>query len=431
MLVPSWPRAIVHADGDAFFASCEQAVNPALKGKPVVTGKERNIVAAASYEARALGISRGVALWEARKMCPALIVVPSDYETYSLFSKRMFEIMRRYTPAVEEYSVDEAFADLTGLRRLHRGSYGMIAQRMQTDIHRELGITVSVGVSITKTLAKVASKQKKPAGFTVLGGRDVAPVLFALPVENVWNIGPNTAALLKKHGMQTALQFAGAPEERLRTLLTKPGLDVWHELNGRAIFPIETEEKTSYQSLSKVKTFTPPSSNEQYVFAQLVKNVENASLKARRHCLAPKKVIIFLKKQDFRSSGVEATLSRPTAFPIEFLPLVRKLFRSLYTSSARYRATGVVLADLVPASPAQPTLFEDVVRITAVGRLYEAVDVLREKYGKHVVHHGASLAAHKTQHLTVRGDLPARKSQLLKGETKRRRLPIPLVRVRI
>src|SRR5512140_1486104 len=119
----SFPRALVHIDCDAFFASCEQALHPEYRGKPVVTGKERGIVAAASYEAKAKGVARGVPLWEVKKLCPDAIIVPSDYETYSLFSKRMFEIMRRFTDLVEEYSIDEAFVDVTGLRRPLRASY--------------------------------------------------------------------------------------------------------------------------------------------------------------------------------------------------------------------------------------------------------------------------------------------------------------------
>src|SRR5512135_3459873 len=114
--IRSYPRAILHVDGDSFFASCEVAKNPALRGKPVITGKERGIVSAASYEAKARGVKRGMNLREARAVCPDAIILPSDYETYSLFSERMYTIVRRYTPAVEEYSIDECFADLTGLR---------------------------------------------------------------------------------------------------------------------------------------------------------------------------------------------------------------------------------------------------------------------------------------------------------------------------
>src|SRR3989338_8905070 len=154
MILSHFPRAIVHIDVDAFFASCEQAVHPEYRGKPVVTGKERGIVAATSYEAKAKGVSRGVPLWEVKKLCPDAIILPSDYETYSLFSKRMFAIMRRFTSQVEEYSIDEGFADITGLQRPFHCSYSAIALKMKSAIESELGITVSVGLSLSKVLCK-------------------------------------------------------------------------------------------------------------------------------------------------------------------------------------------------------------------------------------------------------------------------------------
>ena len=129
--IRSYPRAILHVDGDAFFVSCEVAKNPALRGKAVITGKERGIASALSYEAKARGVVRGMRLSEIRKVCPDAIMLPSDYETYSLYSRRMYDIVRRYTPAVEEYSIDECFADLTGLRRSLRMSYEEIAPRVK------------------------------------------------------------------------------------------------------------------------------------------------------------------------------------------------------------------------------------------------------------------------------------------------------------
>lgn len=437
-IVRSWPRAIAHIDGDAFFASVAQAVKPWLKGKPVVTGKERNIVAAASYEAKKFGVRRGVSLWDARKMCPGLVVLPTDYETVSLFSKRMYDIMRRYTPAVEEYSVDEGFIDLTGLRPAYakasagrRGNrYEMMARDLQQDIHRELGITVTVGLSVSKVLTKVASAKGKPAGFTRISVREIEDALRDVPVGDIWNIGPNTAALLKSHGMLTALQFANKPEEYVAKLLTKPGMEVWHELNGESVMPIETEAKAGYQSISKVKTFTPPSDDKAYVFAQLMKNVENACIKSRRYNQAPKKIVIFLKRKDHRAFGLEAKLDRPSAYPKEISPIFNQLFNDLFQPATLYRATGVVLTDLTEAHPVQPTLFENPVSIIKTRRLYNAIDELREKFGKHVVHSGVTLPAQQTQHLTTRGDMPFRKITLLKGETKRRRLPLPMLQAK-
>ena len=233
-----WPQAILHVDGDAFFTSCEEALHPELRGKPIITGGERGIVACASYAAKRLGIKRGVPLHEAKRICPSLVVLPSDYETYSLFSRRMFNIIRRFTPQVEEYSIDEAFADLTGMRRALRASYETIALKIQAEIARELEITVSAGLSITKVLAKVASKHRKPAGFTVIPGREIAFYLEGMPVEKVWGIGPATTNYLSKMGIKTALEFARLPEKTIRERFTKPGIETWRELRGESVYPL-------------------------------------------------------------------------------------------------------------------------------------------------------------------------------------------------
>jgi DNA polymerase-4/DNA polymerase V len=434
MFNQSWPRAILLLDGDAFFASCEQAVDPALLGKPVVTGKERNIVSAASYEARALGITRGVTLWDAKKRCPQLVVLPSDYETYSIFSKRVFEIMRRYTPTVEEYSIDEGFADLTGLRRLHHLNYRDITKKMQLEIHKELGITVSAGLSITKTLAKIAAKKQKPAGFTAISGRDLPTALSDLLVGDIWNIGPSTAELLNRFGIKTAEQFAGASLEQVGKILTKPGVAVWNEINGRMVYPVAVQQGAPVQSISKMKTFTPPSNNKSYVYSQLMKNLDNACAKARRHLLLAKKIIIVLRKNDFRTYGLEAKLSRPSAFPLELSSVVEELFMKTYEKDIFYRATGVLLVDLMGNTVFQPSLFDDTVKIEKILFAYRAIDELREKYGKYVICQGSALSsvvspAHSGgENSGGRCAEPDRKKRLLKGETKRRHLPLPLFR---
>jgi len=128
------------------------------------------------------GASRaGCRLFEARKVCPDAVILPSDYETYSLFSVRMFEVLRRFSPDVEEYSIDEAFVDLTGLRRVNHGPYELIARKMQETVERETGLSVSIGVSLSKVLAKIGSKHRKPHGITVLPGRDLHVFLEKLP----------------------------------------------------------------------------------------------------------------------------------------------------------------------------------------------------------------------------------------------------------
>src|SRR5712692_723366 len=232
LTLQTFPRAVLHIDGDAFFASCEQSRRPKLQGRPVVTGKERGIAASMSYEAKVRGVTRGMRMAEIRKVCPDAVILPSDYETYSLLSKRFFAIVRRYTPDVEEYSIDECFADLTGLRRPLRLSYLQIAERIKHDLDTELGFTFSVGLAPNKVVAKIASKWAKPSGLTAIPGRELHRYLAKLPVEKVWGIGHQTTALLNKHGVQTALQFAQRPEAWVKKYFSKPFFQIWQELNG-------------------------------------------------------------------------------------------------------------------------------------------------------------------------------------------------------
>ena len=414
----SWPRAIAHIDGDAFFTSCEEAIHPELRGKALITGGERGIVACASYPAKRLGIKRGVPLHEARKICPGLIILPSDYETYSLFSRRMFNIMRNFTPDVEEYSIDEAFADITGMRRALRSSYEDIALQMKKEIERSLGITVSVGLSITKVLAKVGSKYKKPAGMTVIKGRDIARYLCDLPVENIWGIGPATTNYLAKIGIRTALAFAQLPEETVLKKFTKPGVEIWQELRGTSVYTVTMEEKSSYASISKTKTFAPPTSNAEYLFAHLMRNMESACIKARRYSLAPNKIVIFLKKNDFDTVGSETKLSRPCAFPLEFSDIIHDLFNSCYCPKDIYRATGVVLLNLEPDINIQYTLFDNPLQAEKIRALYNVADELGQKFGKHTLHLGSSHLIDKLGK-GRRGSPTSREQTQLKGETSR------------
>ncbi|HUN54683.1 MAG TPA: DNA polymerase IV [Smithella sp.] len=425
----SWPRAIAHIDGDAFFTSCEEAIHPELRGRALITGGERGIVACASYPAKKSGVKRGVPLHEARRICPGLVVLPSDYETYSLFSRRMFGIMRRFTPDVEEYSIDEAFADITGMRRALRSSYEDIIIRMKKDIERELGITVSVGLSITKVLAKVASKHQKPSGVTIIRGRDIAGYLSNLPVEKIWGVGNATTNYLAKMGIRHALEFARMPEDKVKAKFTKPGVEIWRELRGESVYPVTAEEKSSYASISKTKTFAPPTSNAEYLFAHLMRNMESACIKARRYLLAPNKIAVFLKKNDFDITGNEARLSRLCASPLEFSGIIHDLFDSCYCPKDIYRATGVVLLDLEPDTCTQYSLFDNPVQAEKIRDIYNAADELGRKFGKHTLHLGSS---HPIDKLGKgrRGEPTVREQTRLKGETNRRHLGLPLLHIK-
>jgi nucleotidyltransferase/DNA polymerase involved in DNA repair len=425
--ISSFDRAILHIDGDAFFASCEQSRDPALRGRPVITGKERGIASSMSYEAKARGITRGMRLYEIKKLCPDAVILPSDYETYSLLSKRFYDIVRRYTSEVEEYGIDECFADITGLRRCLRLSYPQIAEKLKNDIDRELGFTFSVGLAPNKVMAKVGSKWAKPSGLTIIPAKKIHLFLQSLAIEKIWGVGPQTSAYLNKLGIRTALDYAVKSEAWVRTHLTKPHYEIWQELNGKYILELNLEPKTSYASIQKVKTFTPPSSDRAFVFSQLSKNIENACLKARRYQLCAKTGVIFLKTQDFQSEGLEIVFSRPTTFPNEVIDTIEPAFNQLFNHKKLYRSTGIILLKLETEQTNQLDLFGGHLKIEKMSRLFAGIDKMRLKYGKHTICLGSSFTANVFgQHLSERGDVPERKQKLLPGETVRKRLAIPM-----
>lgn len=424
----SYPHAILHIDGDSFFASCEVAQDPALRGKPVITGKERGIVSSMTYEARALGVRRAMPLHEIKQKFPQVIILPSDYETYSLFSNRMYAIVRRYTPVVEEYSIDECFADLTGLRRNHHMRYEEIAAAIKRDLERELGMTFSMGLSATKVLAKVGSKWNKPAGLTPIPISEARKFLEKTRAISVWGIGSNTAAYLEKFGIYTALDFARRDEAWVRRYATKPIVEIWQELNGYLVYEVDAKGRESYQSISKTRTFTPPSRDRSLVFSQLSKNIENACLKARRWELVSDRIVFFLKTQEFKYHSCEVRLSHASAVPQDILQAVQKYFPDVYRTRTLYRATGIALLNLHENTKVQLDLFGGALKTEGLRRVFKSVDEICEKYGKHTVFLASSFGAiERAAHQSERGDTPGRVTNLFPGENRRQRLSIPML----
>ncbi len=427
-MLDSFPSAILHVDGDAFFSSVEQAVQPELKGRPVVTGKERGVITCASYEAKAMGIKRGVALHAARAICPKLVILPSDYETYCLYSQRIFAIMRRYSPLVEEYSIDEGFADLSGLRRVFRASYPEIARRLQDTIRAELDLTVSAGLSLSKSLAKLASKYRKPSGFTAVQGRYIHLFLQHTPLDKVWGFGPNTVQLLSKHGLRTAYDFVARPEAWAQRVLGKTGRELWNELRGRPVCAVNPQPRASCASIGKCKTFSSPSADRNFVQAALIRNLESAFIKLRRHHLKTGHLTVILRQHDFRDDGLEARLNRATASTHEAVSPARIMVDRLFRAGTEYRATSVILGRLEDDRLEQPDLFADRLRIEKMTRASRTVDAINARFGKHTVNLGSALFLGRLEK-NDRDERPWRKTALLPGETGRRRLYLPRLKL--
>lgn len=421
-----YPHAIAHIDADAFFASVEQALDPTLRDRPMATGQERGIVACPSYAAKAAGVKRGMPLFKARRTCPKLVIVPSDYETYSLYSKRMFNIMRTYTPVVEEYSIDEAFLDLTGACHIHHGSYEDICRRIQHDIHTQLGLTVSVGLSLSKGLAKICSKFRKPHGFTGVEGRHIPILLRRIPLNSVWGFGANLTARLEQHGLRTAYDFILQPRPWVRTVLGKPGVEIWHELRGDRMLAVTPDAAATRHSIIKSQTFTPPQQDKDYVYSRLLQNAEAAFAKLRRLRLRTRRLGVVLRHHDYRHNGWEGTLTRATCSAQEAMPLIRALYEHTFSPQSRYRSTLILLSDLEDDHQEQGDLFVDTLKIESWRHAAKAIDTINEQFGKHTIQSAQSLYTSRKPPVQ-RDQMHERMQTLMPGETPQRRLAIPRI----
>lgn len=388
---------ILHVDGDSFFASCAQAVYPHLKGRPVVTGSERGVVTAASLEAKKLGISRQTSMYEIKRYFPQCVIVSSNYEMYELFSAKMHAILKKYSPDVEKYSIDEDFACLNSVASSEYAAT-QIAQKIKNDIESALDITVSVGLSVNKSLAKLASDFNKPSGFTVVSFENIERFLKEIAVEDIWGIGRATTKLLQNYRIKTAYDFYSKPEKFIRAVLTKPGIEIWKELHGEYIFKLDSSPKTSFQSISKTRTFMPASTDKDFVFSQLITNLERACHKARVYGLCTNRFNIFLKGQDFLYVYGEVELMERTASPTIVLKKVRSVFEKLFVNGKEYRATGVILSNLAAYGDEQESILENHVRKEKSRAIFESIDVLSKRYGERVVKSGATMFMKKVVH---------------------------------
>lgn len=405
-------NTILHVDGDSFFASCEISLNPKLKGRPVVTGQERGIATSMSQEAKALGISRGMPVFKIKKLFPQVIITHSNYQSYGIFAKRMYDIVRRYTPIVEEYSIDECFADLTGLVEPNRASEGhsgigledskqaklRLGQSLKSSLNKELGMTFSIGIGPTKVLAKIASKHHKPDGLTVIEPSDIKAFLKEYPIGKVWGIGPQTARHMESFGIRTALDFIDKSEDWIKANFASPCLLIWHELRGTFIHPLnDNPDEDDYKSIQRTRTFAPPSQDPQFILRELSKNVEGACARARRHNLSAKHIYFFLKTQEFRYHRKEIIFPNPLSNPNDIMDEIKKVFDQVYEPDILYRTTGVTLSELVDKDHIQKDLFGSSGRIKRWDKVFQALDDLDQRHGGKMVIIGSSMAKSTTK----------------------------------
>lgn len=397
-------KTLLHIDGDAFFVGVEIAKNPKLKGLPVVTGEERGIVSALSYEAKALGITRGMPIFRVKKEFPSVIIMPGDYKAYVNYSNMMFEIVRRYADDVEEYSIDECFADLTGLDKTLKLSYKQIAERIKKEINEELALSVSIGLAPTKVLAKVASKWVKPNGLTIIESEIAPDFLQTFPIEKIWGIGPKTSELLKSRDIKTAGDFAQKNFAWIKENLSKPYEEIWEELNGIRVLEIDPNLKTTYSSIQKTRSFHPATNDKNFLLSELSKNIEGACAKARHYKLVPQKISFFLKTKDYVFSVFSLNLPAPSSSPEIIISLVYEKFNEVYKKDILYRTTGVTLQNLIENQPIQKDLFGGSDQTEKFDLIHEQIDLLESKFGKNMVYLASTQKALKNGRLGTDSD---------------------------
>ena len=385
---------ILHADGDAFFASVEQAINPSFRGKPLVAGRDRGIAAAVSYEAKKYGITRGMPVYMIKQLCPECIIVSSAYSAYQLFSQKMYEIVKNYSHEIERYSIDEVFAVVNQPEEvLH-----VIAKRIQQEILTSLDISVSVGVAPTKTLAKIASDHDKPGGCVIIpNSAAAAPYLQKLPVGEIWGVGKRLTKRMNALGICTARDLAQASPLLLQHYFSKNMIATSKELQGTSLIPVDSKEKVAYKSMEKTRTFGP-TSDKQYIYSQLICNLEKVWFQMRTFGYSTKSLSIFLKSQSFKRYYGEITFPSATYDIFQMISRVHVEFEKLYQENVLYRTTGINLHDLCDADVLQSSLFEDPQKVARREHLAAGIYDVKQRFGRSSVVSASQLPLLQTQH---------------------------------
>lgn len=388
-----YSRAIVHIDADAFFVSVEQVKDWRLRGKAVVTGGERGAVTSLSIEAKKLGITRGMPMFEVKRRFPSVHIVSGDYALYALFAKRMYAIVREYASSVEEYSIDECFADITLEAGAPPEVYEALAQRIQAHLTSSLGITFGVGLASSKTLAKITSKRNKPNGFTPLRSETVESVLQDIPLYDVWGLGGALSTRLRSLQVMTAYDLTQKNLAWLREhKFSQPVCDSWHELRGQSVLPIGSSVSLP-KSIMKTRTFPKASMEESYIRAQLAKNLEIACEKLRHKKLSAGAVSFFLKTSEFSYHGAHISFVSPLTTAPPMLEKIYEQFHKAYADGIRYRASGITLRSLIPTSHTARALFGEMQESVALTKAHAALDALNDKFGGSCVFLGESMSA--------------------------------------
>ncbi|MEH3092277.1 MAG: DNA polymerase IV [Agrobacterium cavarae] len=384
--------SIAHIDCDAFYASVEKRDNPDLIDKPlIIGGGKRGVVSTACYIARIHGVRSAMPMFKALDACPDAVVIRPNMEKYSQVGRQVRTMMQDLTPLVQPISIDEAFLDLSGTERLHHDPPARVLAQFARRVEKEIGITVSVGLSYCKFLAKVASDLQKPRGFSVIGEREATRFLATRPVTTIWGVGKAFAATLEADGIRMISQLQEMEETDLMRRYGTMGQRLYRL--SRGIDDREVHTNDPAKSISAETTFFNDISRYEDLVPVLRSLSEKVAWRLKKNATAGQTVVMKMKTADFKSRTRNKRLEDPTQ-------LADRIFRTglslleRETDGTKFRLIGIGVTDLCDPAQADPP---DLVDKTAGRRAAAeaAMDKLREKFGKGTVETGYTFGAKK------------------------------------
>ncbi len=384
---------IIHIDMDAFFVECERLAHPELRGRPVAVGGggNRGVIAAASYEARRFGVHSAMPTVRARRICPQLVLVPSDHGRYTEISREVFALIEQEVPVVERLSIDEAFLDVSGLTLLHPDSR-TVAEHLRSRIREEVGLPSSCGIASNKFLAKLASGKAKPDGVFVIDTDRQLAILHSFDVRAMWGVGEATYAGLERLGVQTIGDLASVGERALqRNFGTSAGASLFRLSMG--IDDRSVEPHGEAKSVSNEQTYEADLQSDEEIRSEVMRHADRLSSRLRHAGVEAKTVVLKVRFDSFETITRSVTLASPTAVGQDLMVAAVQLLERAAISGRRVRLIGVAGAGLIPNTEAVHQLATD--RPATWDDLAEAVGAIRDRFGHESV--GPAVVHHKKE----------------------------------
>jgi DNA polymerase IV len=392
-MYPKKGRVILHVDMNSFYASVEMAYDSELKGKPLAIAgnpeERRGIIVTCSYEARKFGVRTTMPLWEAKKLCPSLIIKKPNFERYRAASAAMFDLLRQYTELVEPVSIDEGYLDITECQLL--GSPLQIAESIQKRILEQLDLPCSIGIAPNKFLAKTASDMKKPMGITVLRKRDIPTILWPRDVGEMHGVGSKTAEKLKSIGIETIGGLAKANDIQLKGLLGINGARLKERANGLDKRAVDPDSVYDFKSIGNSTTLPRDISNQLELLKVLDKLAEQVAARMKRKEAVATTISVMIRFKDRKTITRSQKLQNPVSKQIEIADAAKSLFLKHWNGDP-VRLLGITGTDLLEADKAVKQL--DLFSYEQDARkepLLNTMSQLREKYGKSIIEIAGSL----------------------------------------